>query len=238
MPARYFLKDSAYTCSIGETRIVLDTAQDKYFFFNGRQAGWFSELADTGPAPCLSPKAVLFGDRLCERGILARAPGAARVTREPPAEGALKDLSVSGKVPVHLRDVLAFLTAFACLRGLQDPGRRNLSLVLAEVQRWKQAARRRRRAPDRAAHRVMYRDGPALARIFHALTPWFFCAHDACFFRSVLLIRFLSGYGVEADWTFAVRVSPFRAHCWVSCDGVLLNEDKDVADGFKPILTV
>lgn len=230
MTRQFFLKNGTYSCAIGETRIVLDTVQDKYFFFAGHQATWFAELVGTCEPGSISSDAITFGERLCDRGILTNRSDAGHAMSESSTPRTLENLPVIDKAPIRLRDIFTFAAGFAHLRRLQDPKQRNLRHILAAVQSWKQAARRR---PT-----IANCDVPALVHTFHALSPWFFSVHDACFFRSVLLIHFLARYGVEADWTFAVRVSPFRAHCWVTFCGVLLNDDPDSAVSFQPILTV
>ena len=45
-----------------------------------------------------------------------------------------------------------------------------------------------------------------------------------CLLGSFALLHFLDRYGLTADWVFGVQLFPFRAHCWVAADGVLLNE--------------
>lgn len=208
----------------------MGTEQDKYFVFAGPQAEWFTEIAFSRAGERRSAGAATFEDRLCERGILTRSPDAGRAVTAPPDTPPLTNLPDAPPPTVRFVDAFRFTRAFLSLCNLQDPKRRNLRRILADVERSKEQASRRAPAPSR--------DAASLARTFHAMSPWFFSAQDACFFRSVLLVRFLAQYGISADWTFAVRASPFRAHCWVSANGYLLNEDADIVAGYGPILTV
>jgi hypothetical protein len=225
-----FLKHGVHACKAGATWLVLSTEQDRYFVFAGPQAEWFSEIAHPCGAEVRSASAAAFEDRLCARGILTRVAEDGRPVAAPPAAAPLANLPPAPHSTVRFIDAVRFTRAFLQLCHLQDPKRRKLRRILADAQRWKRDAQRKSRPPSREA--------AALARSFHALAPWFFSAHEACFFRSLLLVRFLALYGIAADWTFAVRASPFRAHCWVSADGCLLNEDADIAAGYTPLLTV
>ena len=224
------LASGVHACRVGETWVFLHTLQDRYFVLAGRQALWFSQIAQNGARPALCAQAAAFEDRLCERGLLSRQLHTGNVIAPAIETLSLEQLPAQRGAPVRLRDAALFAFMFLTLCHLRDPKRRNLTRILASVRRWKAAAR--------ARGRVRNTDAPALTRTFRVLTPWFFSAHDACFFRSLLLVRFLCRYGFDPDWTFGVRVSPFRAHCWVSCDGYLLNEDLDVTAGYQPILTV
>jgi hypothetical protein len=59
-----------------------------------------------------------------------------------------------------------------------------------------------------------------------------------CLFRSFALLHFLEGYGLRADWVFGVQLFPFRAHCWVAVDHLLLNERKHAIEDYEVIWTV
>jgi len=224
------LAKGVHACAVGETWVFLDTLQDRYLVLAGRQAEWFSQIARTSAPSALSAEAIAFENRLCERGVLAHQPRTASVIAPSTETRILAEFPAHRGAPVRLRDAAQFAFTFLTLCHLRDPKRRNLPRILASVRRWKAGARARGSAGNANA--------PALSRTFRILTPWFFSAHEACFFRSLLLVRFLCWYGIDPDWTFAVRVSPFRAHCWVSCGGYLLNEDLDVTAGYQPILIV
>lgn len=59
-----------------------------------------------------------------------------------------------------------------------------------------------------------------------------------CLFRSFFLLHFLARYGETADWRFGVTLFPFRAHCWLARDDLLIAETVDRAAQFSPILIV
>ena len=120
----------------------------------------------------------------------------------------------------------AFLQALACATWLRRTA--SLNRTLACATRWKAHP-----AQDRSAETV--RD---LARRFDRLTPYVFTSHEACFFRSLVLLKFLSLMGVPADWEFGVRPLPFSAHCWIEYEGMVLNDHLDHASEYRKILSV
>ncbi len=77
-----------------------------------------------------------------------------------------------------------------------------------------------------------------LSSEFHAATPYLFTRLDACMFRSLFLLKFLIMRGVAADWVFGVRLCPFKAHCWIERDGVILNDHLDTILEYRRILEV
>jgi len=73
-----------------------------------------------------------------------------------------------------------------------------------------------------------------LFRYLMSLTPF----KPRCLFGSFALLHFLSLQGFRADWVFGVRLFPFRAHCWVEADNILLNERSHAVEDFSVIWTV
>ncbi|WP_421732052.1 lasso peptide biosynthesis B2 protein [Brevundimonas sp.] len=70
---------------------------------------------------------------------------------------------------------------------------------------------------------------------FWSLLPYL-PVEGECLVRSALLMRFLHGLGLKADWVFGVRLNPFTAHCWVQVDGVCLNDDVERLVAYTPIM--
>jgi hypothetical protein len=57
-----------------------------------------------------------------------------------------------------------------------------------------------------------------------------------CLLESLTLIDFLERFDVTPELVFGVRTDPFEAHCWVQCNGVVLNESIDRVRQFTPIM--
>jgi translation initiation factor IF-1 len=56
-----------------------------------------------------------------------------------------------------------------------------------------------------------------------------------CLVQSMILLRFLAGLHIEAEWVFGVRTHPFEAHCWVEREMLILNDSADHARWFTVI---
>jgi len=73
-----------------------------------------------------------------------------------------------------------------------------------------------------------------LFRYLLSLTPF----RPKCLLGSFALLHFLDSYGLRASWVFGVQLFPFRAHCWVVSDGVLLNERRHGIEDYRVIWTI
>lgn len=103
--------------------------------------------------------------------------------------------------------------------------RRNLSDILAVV------TPRRQFAPPATPALL------ALVDDFHRWVP-FAPVSAKCLLRSFMLLRLLRRTGHDALWVFGVRTWPFHAHCWLQCEGVVLDDQPDRVAAFAPILVV
>jgi hypothetical protein len=72
-----------------------------------------------------------------------------------------------------------------------------------------------------------------LFRYYLALTPF----RPRCLFNSFALLHFLDCYGLRADWVFGAQLFPFRAHCWLASDGMLLNELRHRIEDYEVVWT-
>lgn len=216
---------------VGDSVIFLDVNRDRYAALTRAQTGWFEEIcAATKPAQLREP-ACAFARRLLGEGLIRAAEGPAQPITEcrlqPASASAFDDFYHSGpRLP--LPRAPAFLMALIDSRRIDST--RRLRGVFETVTRLKA-----RLAP---AASPALSDAVHLAACAHSLAPLFLTTHDACRFRSLLLIRFLAMHGVAADWVFGVRIAPFRAHCWVEYDHVILNDFLDQTAEFQKILSV
>jgi len=233
MAMEYALSPGVHASRIGDSWIFLDITRDKYYCLAGEPARQYSELMSPSASDCLSARACAVAKKLTTRGLLVESTPALRrgsglaTTR---LQSALDDDFTLQNERVAPQDVVRFVREFAACAHLQDPRRRQLARIIEDVRTLKSRVQEIARKESRSSE--------SLARSFRRIAPCFFSAHDACFFSSLLLVRFLARSGISADWTFGVRLSPFRAHCWVSHQGLILNEDSLVVAGFEPILVV
>lgn len=76
-----------------------------------------------------------------------------------------------------------------------------------------------------------------VAAAFERITP-FFPIKDRCLSVSVGLMWMMLLFRVPANMIIGVRTAPFSAHCWVTVDDLLVNDDLETARSFTPILTI
>ena len=59
-----------------------------------------------------------------------------------------------------------------------------------------------------------------------------------CLVRSFLLLRWLVRRGHGAYWVFGVTTWPFRAHCWLQCGAVALDDDVERLAAYSVIMVL
>lgn len=231
MTAPLLLRQNVYYCAIGHAYVVLDLVRDSYAFLPPNQAEWMRAI-ETGTHPAaLSEKTVLFADRLVSRGILTRQQGEGRPIAASTAAQPLSS-SANDTPPDQTRftvpRVAFFLLALVSARRLHGSG--NLLKTVQAARQWKGRTDKAGLASPEQAR--------SLVAVANRLSPLFYTQEDACRFRSLVLIRYLSFFGVKADWVFGVRLSPFGAHCWVTLDREVLTDPLDTVLEYTPILIV
>ncbi len=72
---------------------------------------------------------------------------------------------------------------------------------------------------------------------FHRWAP-FAPTSAKCLLRAFMLLRLLRRRGHDALWVFGVRTWPFHAHCWLQCEGLVLDDEPDRIRAFTPIMVL
>lgn len=94
-----------------------------------------------------------------------------------------------------------------------------------------------------AAKARLSADGDDLSRAiraharFAAARIWI-PARFVCLFDSLCLMRVLLAEGISADLVFGVRGRPFAAHCWVECEGEILDDGGEACASFVEIVRI
>ncbi|MBU2606416.1 MAG: lasso peptide biosynthesis B2 protein [Alphaproteobacteria bacterium] len=144
----------------------------------------------------------------------------------PNPHTSLYDLSPCAEPLMHWRTMTAFLLAFAVATHVRRTS--HLKQTLASARKWAAVA------PSHCSKDYVLE----LTRRFHSFTPYVFTSHEACFFRSLVLLKFLSLMGISANWEFGVRPLPFSAHCWIEHDGIVLNDHLGHVSEYRKIMSV
>jgi hypothetical protein len=72
---------------------------------------------------------------------------------------------------------------------------------------------------------------------FHRWIPYA-PVRPKCLVRSFLLLRWLVRHGHGAYWVFGVTTWPFRAHCWLQCGAVALDDDVERLAAYSVIMVL
>lgn len=74
--------------------------------------------------------------------------------------------------------------------------------------------------------------------IFRSLRRFAYTSHNHCYFDCAVLMFYLIKCGHDPQWVFSVQVAPFRAHCWVQVNDILVSDSLFSATSFDPIMIV
>lgn len=201
--------------------VLLDVARDRYFHLSAPLETAMRALSAGSPA---LPGAI---DRLLGRGLIVTDPADGRsvapVSAAAPSHSAIETAARAPAIAWRAAPEVAWRRAQAryALRT------QSLGAILDRVARTKSILQRGRRPADRGAL-------TRLALRFHGaqrLTP----VTPVCLPDSLALLAFLFSRSATADLVIAVSGPPFKAHCWVQAQDLLLNSPLDLALSFTPI---
>lgn len=213
----YSFSEGVAACRVADAVVFLDIHRNRYRVAVGCVAQVLTERARC-PEPSFSPLLA----SLLDAGLLTFA--ANRIDHLPltassvPAESLLVDLEKRRVDPVLLVRLVQAL--------LQAKRLRRQSALAALLPC---AIHRDRRSTARPA--------TDLALDYLACRP-LVPIKTTCLEESIAMRAVLARAGIGCQLVFGVRYPPFRAHCWLQRDGVLLNETPDEVRAFTPILEV
>ncbi len=217
-PRRYALSPNVFAVKHDGDLVFLDVRADAYYCVS--QPGGDLRLCGPGRLAAASPA---VAEALIAAGLI-RADSAGRPEPFPsPAPPVASALALDYPPPSGA-DLGLAAAALADL-GLSYWGR-PFSAVLETARAGKPPV------PETPPAGML-----ALVAGFHRWAPYA-PTSAKCFLRSFMLQRLLSRAGFGADWVIGVRTWPFRAHCWLQCGGLVLDDDHERVAPFTPILVV
>jgi hypothetical protein len=204
-------------CIASGKTVFLDVARDRYLALPERLNSPFRALLDAGCGP---PPSEL--DALVDAGLLVAAPGPG----DPLAPTVVDVPTIA--LPYQPRSILRQLGAHANAAPAIWRVRLGLRLrgLKGELDRLRSNPRTTAAAPPEA-----------IAERFIAARSGRPIAGD-CLVQSLALFGELQRRGCAGKLVFGVTANPFKAHCWVQTDALVLNDDADSVAPFTPILAL
>ena len=226
---QYLLARTAYFC-IEESRVVfLDLHKDKYIGLAPDQTDRFHVLLNG--SECFDESSRQLASTLVDQGLLTLDSSAGRVA--VPTTIARARCSLGDREPrvgpaialSHLwHGLRAFMTAKKLLRT------KSLEQIILGIQE-----RKRRMQPVVSFDLRAAQDAMAVLRI---VRPFLYATANRCLFDSLVVVEFMARYGLFPTWVFAVKSSPFAAHCWVQYGEFVCNDAPGRTNQYQPIMTV
>lgn len=237
----YCLADNVYASWTGSFCIFLNLELDKYFSIPAAPLNQIAPvIRGLGAAPPGISAPVDFGPRdrtemlngLLAAGLIEIAQAEARSSATSNAPPPLADaLSLDGDGSNSF--IFRFYRSKAAYALVSAQILLNTSCILRIVT---DVARRRRYSASCTSYSDKVRT-VELARRFMRARP-FYPKNGVCLLDSLALIRFLSLYNTFPRWVFGVREEPFKAHCWVQTDDIVLNDYHEQVSAYQPIMTI
>jgi hypothetical protein len=230
------LADHVRACRIVDQVVLLDMLHGRYVGVGGRAAvplcdaveGW--PPGDAAGGPIAAGEASRVVQSLLAQGLLTRqiARRQSVVDIEPAARSFdAPEATACGRTGVS--DLRRFLRAAAVARLWLRW--RSMQAIADAV-----AARRQRPALADDALDPQRLQGPMA--IYDRLRPLALTSRDQCLLDSLTLVNFLAAQRLFPRWVIGVKTNPFRAHSWVQCGDMVLNDQHENVRRFKPILVV
>jgi hypothetical protein len=218
----FALRAGVTCCDVEGRYVFLDLDADRYFALSGEGEAAVRALRSGTMSNAATDLALR---RLCDGGPLVQTAFDTTIdTCAAPSQARASLLDA----PLRAVPLTSVLRAGAHLLRVKSDLRR---LGLAAVTRRTEALTRPLTAPGDSAL------GETVAFAFLRLGA-LVTAHDQCLPRSIALARHLIALGVRPTLVIAVRLAPFKAHCWVQIDDLLLNERPEVTRTFTPIRVI
>ena len=192
-------------CLVGESAIVLELNQDRYFALPR------NNLQGSNPPPSLFTRGILTGSG--EIGSTIRPVSVTRPT------AALKQSWSRPGSWVGLKAALTMVRAERFLRrhGLASSIHRSQILYQSEVRESAKASEY-----EQVVHSFHWID-----RLFDQ--------NRVCLTRSLAIREMLSRRSLEASLVIGVKLHPFAAHAWIQADNLLISDTLDRVRLYQPI---
>ena len=205
-------------CEIGDEPVFLDLSRDRYFALSGEDRAAFARLR----AGEQNDSAAMT--KLVATGLFRRCDGS--TTIEPTSiEVPHRDLSEATDGSFSLR--MAASAALALRRARRGMRPERIAGTIA-------AARRQRSAIDTVDND---HDVETVSAAY-AANRWIDAIPQRCLIDALALDHILLSRGLRSQLVFGVRLSPFRAHCWLQTSAAVLTGTAVEARNFTPILVV
>jgi hypothetical protein len=212
------LASSVGFCEVGGEPVFLDLSRDRYFGLSGEDRAAFERLR----AGEQNDSAAMT--RLVATGLLRRCDGL--TTIEPASTDVPdRDLSAASDGSFSLRMAASAALALRRARRAMRPDRIGETIAKA----------RRQRAAIDTQH--LERDAEAVA-VAYAANRWIDAIPQRCLIDALALDHILLSRRLRSQLVFGVRLSPFRAHCWLQTSATVLTGTAAEARNFTPILVV
>lgn len=226
-----YLRKNVKFCHVDGSAIFLDIPNDKYQYINSKQAEALQKLGKTGGEDGrLTPSKASFDilSGLVSEGLLTYNSDCGveiKPTSHPSPTASVYDNY--WERTLHPTVTLNLLIAHWSAR--RDVTSKSFSKLL-------ETATRKKLATKRSTPSSPKKDGVLeSAQQIVDSRSFLYSSFDKCYLDSYTFFLYFINKGISVYWVFGVDLFPFKAHCWIEYQGVVLNDSLERTLAFTPI---
>lgn len=236
--SKFYLAPHVHACQTDDGITFLDLKKNQYIGLGAAQAAAVARciaglpphefIESEAPRPTDAEVAEILSEMQAV-GLLTTPCSEAHEAKVAPlataVQSVLEDLLTEPE-GTSIRALFRFLRAYLTVQSLLKLG--SVAAVVNRIER--------RKAKGRA--HVEPAKIVRLAADFWHLRPLLYTAREKCLLDSLVLAEFLSYYGQFPHVAIGVATAPFRAHCWVQHESLVVNDSTARVDRYTPILVI
>jgi hypothetical protein len=236
----YFLEQTAFICPARRHWVVLDIKNDCYLSVDRQEFealgprlhGWRCEDKTTAAEfAFVPPHASELAEGLLARGILSERSDTGKPVT-PVATSAPKS-AIESRTQ-HLGLGIRFVSAPAFFLATT---RADFRLRRLTLQKLVTALKRRRTRAGNSSEPFDWNVATRLTEIFQSLRL-IYPRPYLCMYDSLALLEFFALHSLFPMWVFGVSVDPFKAHCWIQQEDVVIGDTIERVRSYSPIMCV
>ena len=241
----YYLPHNVSFCLADGQMVFLDLTRDKYISLDRTNTELVMPLLQSKNQLDIRSETLCMADSLVGQGLLTRDSSKGGKITVLDFNLPVSDLSGvydQQKISINTGHIIRLFKAALMARFKLSflPLEKTLNQVRARKQRFYQQQPSRGNygnySRNQSSGNTSASNIQELVWIFKRLRPLFFTASNHCLFDGLVLVEFLASYNIYPEWVFAVRMGPFRAHCWIQDQQKIFNDSVANVASYTPIL--
>ncbi|MCH8686699.1 lasso peptide biosynthesis B2 protein [Pedomonas mirosovicensis] len=235
----YFRIGKVYIAKLENSYVIANLNNNEYYYFDGAKALFFDQLCLNHFNPgsnratvkwsTIKPNDEIFSKEILDNSLILIKNSYIEIekfTIKHPHEGTTYPWPTE-EININLLYVASFMFSYilgSILFMIQKP---MLSAKFVKLIKFR-----------RQYNKYNIQQINKTFSIFSRIRKYFYTATEKCYYDSLILSIYLGLLGYNPKWIFAVQLHPFKAHCWVEVDSVIVNDDIAHVTPYNPVFAI